>query len=55
MTEEAAMNAGRAAVSRLLQVRQLWKDAAATYFEPERFRVALQSCITTSRTVTFIV
>lgn len=35
-------------------MRQLWDDAAAFYFEPARFQLALQSCITISRTVTFI-
>ena len=35
-------------------MRQLWGDAADNYFEPSRFMLALQNCITTSRTVTFI-
>ena len=35
-------------------MRQLWDDAAKFYFHPTRFGLALQNCITTSRTVTFI-
>lgn len=35
-------------------MRQLWEDAAASYFDPDRFQLALQNCITVSRTVTFI-
>lgn len=35
-------------------MRQLWEDAASNYFEPARFMLALQNCITTSRTITFI-
>jgi hypothetical protein len=35
-------------------MRQLWEDAAANYFDPTRFQLFLQNCITTSRTVTFI-
>ncbi len=35
-------------------MRQLWVDAADSYFEPNRFQISLQNCITTSRTVTFI-
>lgn len=46
--------AAKAAISRLLQMRQLWQDAADNYFDPPRFMLALQNCITTSRTVTFI-
>ena len=46
--------AAKAAVDRLLQMRQLWEDAADNYFDPNRFMLALQNCITTSRTVTFI-
>lgn len=41
-------------ISRLRQMRQLREDAADTYFLPDRFQIALQNCITTSRTVTFI-
>ncbi|MDD3029125.1 MAG: hypothetical protein PHS57_02435 [Alphaproteobacteria bacterium] len=51
---KSSVSASQAVVSRLLQMRQLWDDAAAAYFYPERFQVALQNCITTSRTVTFI-
>jgi hypothetical protein len=36
------------------QVSALWHDALAAYFDPSRFTIALQNCITTSRTVTFI-
>lgn len=46
--------AARALLGRLMQMRQLWEDAAQNYFEPSRFMLALQNCITTSRTVTFI-
>lgn len=46
--------AARAAIDRLLQMRQLWEDAAESYFEPSRFMLSLQNCITTSRTVSFI-
>jgi len=46
--------AAKAAIDRLLQMRQLWEDAADSYFEPPRFMLSLQNCITTSRTVTFI-
>ena len=46
--------AAQAVISRLLQMRQLWDDAAASYFDPDRFQLALQNCITVSRTVTFI-
>ncbi|MFI5024905.1 MAG: hypothetical protein ACHQRJ_25060 [Alphaproteobacteria bacterium] len=35
-------------------MRQLWDDAAASYFDPDRFQLNLQNCITVSRTVTFI-
>lgn len=41
-------------VARLAQMRQLWEQAAENYFEPLGFRLALQNCVTTSRTVTFI-
>src|SRR5579863_3947076 len=50
-----AAAAGSAAISRLLQMRQHWHDAASFYFEPSRFLLSLQSCITVSRTVTFII
>jgi hypothetical protein len=46
--------AAKAVISRLLTVRQLWEDAADAYFDPPRFQSAVQQCITTSRTVTFI-
>ncbi len=35
-------------------MRRLWDDAAASYFDPDRFQLALQNCITVGRTVTFI-
>jgi len=43
-----------AVLGRLGQVHSLWHQAEAAYFEPGPFRVALQNCITTARTVTFI-
>jgi hypothetical protein len=43
-----------AVLSRLLAVRQLWDDAADAYFDPSRFLTSIQNCVTTSRTVTFI-
>src|SRR5262245_37576044 len=43
-----------AVVGRLKQVNTLWHEALAAYFEPGRFSIAVQNCITTSRTVTFI-
>jgi len=43
-----------AVLGRLRQVHSLWHQAEETYFEPGQFRVALQNCITTARTVTFI-
>jgi hypothetical protein len=43
-----------AVVGRLKQVSALWHEALAAYFDPSRFTIALQNCITTSRTVTFI-
>jgi hypothetical protein len=48
------VEAASAVIARLLQMRQLWQDAADNYFDPQRFMLALQNCITTSRTVTFI-
>lgn len=44
-----------AVLRRLKQVSTLWHQAEVTYFDPTKFRVALQNCITTARTVTFIV
>lgn len=58
MTEpkaDKATSAARAVTGRLLQVRQLWQDAADSYFDPPRFRLSLQQCITFSRTVSFLV
>jgi hypothetical protein len=63
-TEEGAVNkearhplvvAVTAVLRRLKQVSTLWHQAEVTYFDPTKFRVALQNCITTARTVTFIV
>ncbi len=56
MTAKAknSAQAARMVIQRLLQMRQLWEDAAATYFDPSRFQLNLQNCITVSRTVTFI-
>ena len=48
------IKAAKAMIARLMQMRQLWEDAARNYFEPNRFMLSLQNCITTSRTVTFI-
>lgn len=48
---EAAINV----MKRLLDMRRLWNEAADAYFEPAKFFLMLQQCITTSRTVTFIV
>jgi hypothetical protein len=41
-------------LGRLKQVNALWHQAELAYFEPAAFRAALRSCITTARTVTFI-
>lgn len=46
--------AAEAVIQRLFQMRQLWEDAAGSYFDPDRFQLDLQNCITVSRTVTFI-
>jgi hypothetical protein len=46
--------AANAVINRLFQMRQLWEDAATSYFDPSRFQLSLQNCITVSRTVTFI-
>jgi hypothetical protein len=43
-----------AVVRRLKQVNVHWHEALSTYFEPDRFRIAMQNCITTARSVTFI-
>jgi hypothetical protein len=44
-----------AMLGRLKQVNYLWHQAHDAYFVPNRFRIAAQGFITTSRTVTFIV
>jgi hypothetical protein len=46
--------AAEAVLSRLRTVRQSWDDAADAYFDPPRFLTNIQNCVTTSRTVTFI-
>ncbi len=43
-----------AVLGRLGQVRNLWHQALDAYFDPTRFLIAVQNCITTCRTVTFI-
>jgi hypothetical protein len=44
-----------AAVDRRLEdVHQQWHQAEQAYFEPEQFRIAIQTAIQTLRTVTFI-
>jgi hypothetical protein len=35
-------------------MRQMWHDAAASYFDPSRFQLNVQNCIVISRTTTFI-
>lgn len=53
--EKQAVEAAINVMKRLLDMRQLWNEAADAYFEPAKFLLMLQQCITTSRTVTFIV
>jgi hypothetical protein len=43
-----------AVLRRLMQVNVHWHEALSDYFEPDRFRIAMQNCITTARSVTFI-
>jgi hypothetical protein len=43
-----------AVLRRLAHLRTNWNQALSSYFEFGGFLIALQSCITTSRTVTFI-
>jgi hypothetical protein len=45
----------QAIATRLVRMLESWLDAAEAYFEPSSFVTALQNCITTSRTVTFII
>lgn len=52
--DQGASEAAQAVIARLFQMRQLWGEAVWAYFEPQKFRLALQNCIMTSRTVTFI-
>jgi len=42
------------AKARLREVFKHWKDAAASYHDPEGFRISLNSCIQALRNVTFI-
>ena len=39
---------------RLADAHRLWHQAEAAYFEPDGFRLAIQTAIQTLRTVTFI-
>jgi hypothetical protein len=39
---------------RLSDLHRQWHDAEVAYFDPDGFRVAIQTCIQTARTVTFI-
>lgn len=55
MPAKEQIAAAAAVTARLRQMRQLWEDAADNYFEPSRFLLSLQNCITVSRTVTFII
>lgn len=41
-------------LERLRQMNRLWHKAEESYFDPPSFRISLQNCITTARTVTFI-
>ena len=43
-----------AVITRLKQVHSLWFQALNAYFAPHEFRIAIQNCISTCRTVTFI-
>ena len=53
--KEQAVESAINVMKRLLDMRRLWNEAADAYFEPAKFLLMLQQCITTSRTVTFIV
>lgn len=39
---------------RLSDLHRQWHDAESAYFDPDRFRMAIQTCIQTARTVSFI-
>jgi hypothetical protein len=52
--QKSPTDAVKNVISRLFQVRQLWSDAAASYFEPAKFQLSVQNCITLCRSVTFI-
>jgi hypothetical protein len=54
MPSKQTVQAAHAVLNRLLQMRQLWDEAASSYFHPSRFQLSLQNCITVSRTVSFI-
>lgn len=54
MAKKNALRAAQAVANRLTQMRRHWEDAAQNYFSPKEFILAVQSCITVSRTVTFI-
>jgi len=54
MGVDKVSNAVGAVLRRLGDLRQLWHQTRNAYFEPAKFRVALQSTITTARTVTFV-
>jgi hypothetical protein len=51
---ESSILAAERVAARLLHMKQHWEDAASNYFQPAKFQLALQSAITTSRTVSFI-
>ena len=51
---DALSKAVGAVLRRLKDFSRLWRETREAYFEPERFRLNLQSAIATARTVTFI-
>lgn len=54
MEVDKGSNAVGAVLRRLGDLRQLWHQTRSVYFEPDKFRLGLQSTIATARTVTFI-
>lgn len=54
MNVDEVSKAVGAVLRRLKDLRQLWHQTREAYFQPEQFRVSLQSTISTARTVTFI-
>ncbi|MBO9501203.1 hypothetical protein [Brevundimonas sp. A19_0] len=54
MEVDEVSNAVGAVLRRLGDLRQLWHQTRSAYFEPDKFRLGLQSTIATARTVTFI-